>query len=96
MQGLNSSCCGMLFNSRGFKEAAAAKGAELEAALLKASNNGTIPIVCDTSPCLAQIKSSISEPSLRYPATAACHSLHQRLVFHRKFLQIKTTGRTRL
>lgn len=34
------SCCGMMFNSRGFKDAAAKKGAELEAALLKASENG--------------------------------------------------------
>ena len=29
-EGLSSSCCGMMFNSRGFKEAAAAKGSELE------------------------------------------------------------------
>jgi hypothetical protein len=55
----------MLFNSRGFKEAAATKGSELEAALLKASDNGKIPIVCDTSPCLAQIKQSLSDPALR-------------------------------
>jgi D-lactate dehydrogenase len=36
-EGLESSCCGMMFNSRGFKDAAAKKGSELEAALLKAS-----------------------------------------------------------
>lgn len=42
-------------HSRGFKDAAASKGAELEAALLKASDNGKIPIVIDTSPCLAQV-----------------------------------------
>lgn len=47
----------MMFNSRGFKDAAAKKGAELEAALLKASDNGKIPIVCDTSPCLSQVRS---------------------------------------
>jgi D-lactate dehydrogenase len=41
--------------SRGFKDAAATKGAEMEAALLKASDNGKIPIVIDTSPCLAQV-----------------------------------------
>jgi D-lactate dehydrogenase len=34
-EGLANSCCGMMFNSRGFKDAAASKGAELEAALLK-------------------------------------------------------------
>ena len=31
---LSSQCCGMMFNSRGLKDAAAAKGAELEAALM--------------------------------------------------------------
>lgn len=44
-----------LTRSRGFKDAAAAKGADLEAALLKASEGGKIPIVMDTSPCLAQV-----------------------------------------
>lgn len=39
---LTCSCCGMMFNSRGFKDAAAKKGAELEAALLKASENGEL------------------------------------------------------
>jgi hypothetical protein len=56
----------MMFNSRGFKEAAGKKGAELEAALLKASENGKWPIVCDTSPCLAQIKAGLSDPALRW------------------------------
>ena len=110
----------MMFNSRGFKDAAAKKGAELEAALLKASENGgrlagvgatwaagwraggrrrrrrqalalaspqasahaslpahppppthpslgagKWPIVCDTSPCLAQVKAGLSDPALR-------------------------------
>jgi hypothetical protein len=65
-EGLSASCCGMMFNSRGFKDAAAKKGAELEAALLKASEGGKWPIVCDTSPCLAQIKSGLSDPALRW------------------------------
>ena len=41
--------------SRGFKDAAAKKGAELEAALMEASQGGKLPIVCDTSPCLSQV-----------------------------------------
>lgn len=64
----------MMFNSRGFKDAAAAKSAELEAALAKASEGGKLPIVCDTSPCLSQIKGSLTDPKLRFrcepPATA--------------------------
>eukprot|EP00955_Chlamydomonas_euryale_P042885 352441-Chlamydomonas_euryale.AAC.2 len=46
---------GMMFNSRGFKDASASKGAELEAALLEASEGGKLPIVVDTSPCLSQV-----------------------------------------
>lgn len=40
---------------RGLKDAAATKGAEMEQALLEASQNGKIPIVIDTSPCLSQV-----------------------------------------
>ncbi len=54
-QGVGSMCCGMMFNSRGFKDASAAKGAEMEKAMLLASENGKIPIIMDTSPCLSQV-----------------------------------------
>lgn len=40
-------------------------GAQLEASLMKASENGKWPIVCDTSPCLSQIKAGLSDPALR-------------------------------
>ena len=56
----------MLFNSRGFKEAASHKGQQLEQALIKASDGGKIPIVMDTSPCLAQMKGALTDPALRY------------------------------
>ncbi|GIL81459.1 hypothetical protein Vretimale_972 [Volvox reticuliferus] len=85
-EGVSSQCCGMLFNSRGFKDAAAAKGADLEAALLKASDNGKIPIVMDTSPCLAQVKSQISEPALRF-------ALYEPVEFIRHFLVDKLEWR---
>jgi len=78
-EGVASQCCGMMFNSRGLKVAAAKKGAELEAALLKASEGGKLPIVCDTSPCLSQIKASISDPALRF-------SLYEPVEFVRHFL----------
>ncbi|KAI3429690.1 hypothetical protein D9Q98_005775 [Chlorella vulgaris] len=78
-EGLSSSCCGMMFNSRGFKDAAAKKGAELEASLLKASEGGKWPIVCDTSPCLSQIKAGLSDPALRF-------SLYEPVEFIRHFL----------
>ncbi len=49
-------CCGMAFSSKGFKEAGNKKSTELETALLKASNNGQYPVVCDMSPCLFTMK----------------------------------------
>lgn len=78
-EGIESSCCGMLFNSRGFKDAAAFKGSALEASLLKASEGGKIPIVMDTSPCLAQVKSSLAAPELRF-------ALYEPVEFIRRFL----------
>jgi D-lactate dehydrogenase len=65
-KGLSNSCCGMLFNSRGFKATASMKGGELEEALMEASEGGKLPIVVDTSPCLAQIKEQLSNPALRF------------------------------
>ena len=56
----------MMFNSRGFKEAAADKAGELEDALLEASEGGKLPIVMDTSPCLAQMKGALTTKDLRY------------------------------
>ena len=64
-QGLSGSCCGMLFNSRGFKGAASHMGQQLEQSLIKASDGGKIPIVMDTSPCLAQMKGALTDPALR-------------------------------
>ena len=55
----------MLFNSRGFKGAASHMGQQLEQSLIKASDGGKIPIVMDTSPCLAQMKGALTDPALR-------------------------------
>ncbi|KAH7615608.1 hypothetical protein Ndes2526B_g09647 [Nannochloris sp. 'desiccata'] len=81
-EGLSNTCCGMMFNSRGFKDAAAKKGTELESALMKASEGGKYPIVVDTSPCLSQIKASLSDPALRF-------SLYEPVEFIRHFLADK-------
>ena len=56
----------MMFNSRGFKEAAKDKASEMEEALLEASQDGKLPIVMDTSPCLAQLKGSLTTSALKY------------------------------
>ena len=64
-QGLKSACCGMIFNTKGFMEAAQSQCNSLEQSLLKASDGGNIPIVCDTSPCLGQLKSGLTEKGLK-------------------------------
>jgi len=46
-----SLCCGTPWESKGFNDLADAKSAQLEEALLKASDGGRTPVLCDTSPC---------------------------------------------
>ncbi len=52
-------CCGMAFSSKGFRKQANQKESELNNALLKASRNGELPIVCDMSPCLLHMKETL-------------------------------------
>jgi len=54
--GLAQLCCGQPFESKGLMQAADRKSAELEAALLDASEGGRLPIVFDTSPCAYRMK----------------------------------------
>lgn len=60
----NKLCCGMAFSSKGFRKQALQKENELNDALLKASNNGELPIVCDMSPCLLHMKQTL-DPRLK-------------------------------
>jgi len=60
-EGLNNLCCGMAFSSKGFKAEGKHKANELEAALLKASENGRLPVLCEMSPCLLHMKETLSE-----------------------------------
>lgn len=53
---LKNQCCGMAFDSKGFKKQGMDKLKELEAALLEVSNNGELPVLCDMSPCLLRMK----------------------------------------
>ena len=57
-------CCGMAFSSKGFRKQARKKETELNAALLKASRNGELPIVCDMSPCLLHMRETL-DPRLK-------------------------------
>lgn len=61
---LNSQCCGMPYQSKGFPETANSKAQQLEAALWQASEQGQLPVLMDTSPC-----ASLSEDTLRSDLT---------------------------
>ena len=63
-ENLNSLCCGMAFSSKGDAEAGAKKSKELGEALIKATENGKYPVLCDMSPCLYTMKENM-EGSLR-------------------------------
>jgi D-lactate dehydrogenase len=63
-ENLTNLCCGMAFSSKGYAAAGKKKSDELEAALMKASNNGEYPVVCDMSPCLYTMRENM-EPGLK-------------------------------
>jgi len=54
-------CCGMPFSSKGLNDASNTKSSQLEDALLKASEFGKYPILCDTSPCTKKMLESFSQ-----------------------------------
>jgi len=49
-------CCGVPFSSKGAFRQADEKSAELERALLAASQGGKYPVICDTSPCMQRMR----------------------------------------
>ncbi len=59
-ENMDELCCGMAFLSKGYKKAGEKKSEELEKALLKASNNGEFPVLCDMSPCLYTMKENFT------------------------------------
>ena len=57
-------CCGTPFESKGFLQQADMKSRQLEAALMQASKNGRIPVLCDASPCLYRMR-KVMTPQLK-------------------------------
>jgi D-lactate dehydrogenase len=77
-------CCGMPFASKGIFETADQKAAELGDALLKGSDNGRIPILCDMSPCLYHMKETLdSRLQLFEPIEFTLKYLADRLEFQK-------------
>ena len=52
---LDAQCCGMPFASKGLNESAETAVRRLERVLWQASEQGRLPILCDTSPCTARM-----------------------------------------
>lgn len=59
-EGFDKLCCGQMLASKGMLEAAANMSKTLEAALLKASENGRIPVIMDASTCAARMQAQLA------------------------------------
>ena len=72
-EGKEKLCCGMAFNSKGFCKQARQKENELNEALLKASRNGELPVVCDMSPCLLHMRETLDSRLKLYDQVEFMH-----------------------
>ena len=82
-------CCGQAFESKGFMAQADRKAAELNQALLKASRDGAIPVLCDTSPCLMRMRATLDKRlHLLEPIEFVLQYLKTRLRFQPKETKI--------
>ncbi len=60
-ENMDKLCCGMAFSSKGYTEAGKKASDTLEAALVKASENGKYPILCDMTPCLYTMHTNMDD-----------------------------------
>ncbi|MGB5834318.1 MAG: FAD-binding and (Fe-S)-binding domain-containing protein [Thiohalocapsa sp.] len=60
--GVNALCCGLPFASKGLEDPARSALERTEEALWKASEQGLLPVLCDTSPCTARMIEGLSKP----------------------------------
>jgi len=79
---MSSLCCGMIWESKGMPDIADKKTAELEEALLIASENGKYPVLCDQSPCLHRMRAHIKSMHLYEPVEFISDILAPYLDFH--------------
>ncbi len=80
-EGMDKLCCGMIWESKGMPEVADNMTAKLEEALLKASENGKYPVLCDQSPCLHRMRDHIKSLKLYEPAEFITKFLADNLEF---------------
>ena len=72
----------MIWESKGMPDIADKKTAELEEALLAASENGKYPVLCDQSPCLHRMRMHIKSMHLYEPVEFISDVLSPYLEFH--------------
>lgn len=75
-------CCGQIWESKGMEDIADRKSAELERALIEASEGGRYPILCDQSPCLHRMRKMMPGLKLYEPVEFILTFLADRLLFH--------------
>ena len=80
---MDALCCGTIWESKGMPDIADRKLEQLEKALLKASEGGRYPVVCDQSPCLHRMKQHMKGLNLYESAEFVCRFLKDRLVFRK-------------
>jgi len=79
---LEALCCGQAFESKGFFTQAEDKSQQLNRALLQASKEGNIPVLCDTSPCLLRMKEKLdAKLNLYEPIEFVLEFLLDKLIF---------------
>ena len=59
---LDSYCCGLPFNSKGAIDASNICIRKLEEALWQSTQQGKLPVICDSSPCTARMVNQINYP----------------------------------
>ncbi|WP_022668643.1 FAD-binding and (Fe-S)-binding domain-containing protein [Desulfospira joergensenii] len=86
---LDKLCCGQAFESKGFIDQADTKARELSEALLAVTDQGQLPVLCDTSPCLYRMKKTL-DPRLKLfePIEFVLEYLIDRLEFTQKDTRI--------
>ncbi|MCF8380538.1 MAG: FAD-binding oxidoreductase [Bacteroidales bacterium] len=96
-ENMNKLCCGTPWESKGHFEIANLKSSELEEELLKISDNGKIPVLCDTSPCIYRMRKVMDKKLKLYEPIEFAHDfLLDKLIFHKtnKKLAFHTTCTT--
>ena len=80
-ENMKNLCCGTIWESKGMPELADQKSAELEKALLKATENGKYPVLCDQSPCLYRMRHTIKGVDMYEPVEFILKFVADRLNF---------------